>query len=144
MRRMGRWIGIGCFAALPSVAWAQPGPHPHQPLNTGGITPQVGASGGDSTGLTGAPPVTNDTRTPTQEKARRLDQSGQPLPGDSATPGQLPNVTQPPPPAPSDAGTSGEMNPELNPSSGGKSAAPQAPSSDRGELRQQDQQDSDK
>jgi hypothetical protein len=135
MNCIARTFQIGILVALPVAAWAQAAPH--QPPDTGGMTPQVGASGSSSNGLIGTPPVTSDTRTPQQEKARKLDQSAQPMPGDEATPGQQPNVA--PPIAPGN-----DSNPELNPSSDGKQATPKAAPDDQSDLRQQDQLDSDK
>lgn len=72
-RRMTTLFQIGLIALLPAgAAFAQ---------NSGasGVVPPT----------TGAMP-SDDTRTPAQEKANKLDQASPALPGDSARPGELP------------------------------------------------------
>ena len=58
------------------------------------------AQGSGTSGSAGAPgtvtppPVTNDTRTPTQEKAGRIDDTNPALPGDATKPVEVPNTVR--------------------------------------------------
>jgi hypothetical protein len=87
-RRIGRLIQIGVFAALPAgAAFAQGAGN--NVANTGGVTDKVGGQGAQrANGLAGTTP-TDDTRTPAQEKAGKLDETAPALPGDSTRPGEI-------------------------------------------------------
>ncbi|HEY2745160.1 MAG TPA: hypothetical protein VGL86_11075 [Polyangia bacterium] len=76
---MYKLIRIALFA-LPlagGAAWAQ----------GSGTSGSAGAPGSETT-----PPVTDDTRTPTQEKAGRIDDTTPALPGDATKPTRVPNT----------------------------------------------------
>ena len=87
-RRIGRLIQIGVFAALPAGAAFAQGSGANVP-NTGGITDKQGGQGSDSANGLAGTTATDDTRTPAQEKARKLDQTTPSVPGDSARPGEI-------------------------------------------------------
>jgi hypothetical protein len=77
---MYKLIRIALFAAplAGGVAWAQ----------ASGTSGSAGAPGHNT------PPVTNDTRTPLQQKAGRLDDTTPVLPGDATKPIDIPNTVQ--------------------------------------------------
>lgn len=78
---MYKLIRIAIFA-LPfagGVAWAQ----------GSGTSGSAGAPGADT-----PPPVTDDTRTPVQEKAGRIDDTTPALPGDATKPTRVPNTVE--------------------------------------------------
>ena len=67
------------------------------PLAGGAALAQASGTSG-SAGAPGSvvpPPVTNDTRTPTQEKAGRIDDTMPALPGDATKPLEPPNGAEP-------------------------------------------------
>lgn len=78
---MYKLIRIAIFA-LPlagGAAWAQ----------GSGTSGSAGAPGADT-----PPPVTDDTRTPVQEKAGRIDDTTPALPGDATKPTRVPNTVE--------------------------------------------------
>ena len=78
---MYKMIRIALFA-LPlagGVAWAQ----------SSGTSGSSGFPGDNNT-----PPATNDTRTPIQEKAGRIDDTTPVLPGDATKPTRVPNTVE--------------------------------------------------
>jgi len=78
---MYKLLRIALFA-MPlagGAAWAQ----------GSGTSGSAGAPGANAT-----PPVTNDTRTPLQQKAGRIDDTTPALPGDATKPTQVPNTVE--------------------------------------------------
>jgi len=77
---MYKLLRIALFAAplAGGVAWAQ----------ASGTSGSAGAPG------TITPPVTNDTRTPLQQKAGRLDDTQPVLPGDATKPADVPTTNK--------------------------------------------------
>lgn len=78
---MYRLLRIALFAAplVGGVAWAQ----------ASGTSGSAGAPGSVT-----PPPVTDDTRTPLQQKAGRLDDTTPVLPGDATKPADIPNTVK--------------------------------------------------
>jgi hypothetical protein len=89
-RRMKTLLAAGVLAALPAgAAFAQSAT---TVPNTGGITPETGGQGVDrANGLAGA--AGDDTRTPAQVKAGRMDAETPAVPGDQTRPGEIQSTT---------------------------------------------------
>lgn len=135
---MKKWIRIAFFA-LPFA---------------GGAAFAQGSGTSGSSGAPGqpTPPVTNDTRTPMQEKAGRIDDTTPVLPGDATKPVDVPNTVRdsnksamPPDKAP--------KRDQVTPPAKGESALPKKPDAldDSSQTRnkvdsdvKRDQLDSDK
>jgi hypothetical protein len=64
------------------------------PLVAGTAWAQGSGTSGSSGGPTVTPPVTNDTRTPLQQKAGKLDDTVPALPGDATQPTDIPNTVK--------------------------------------------------
>jgi hypothetical protein len=142
-RRIGKWIRVGLFAVVPLAGRAVLAQASDTPSGIKGTT---GASGGQPAGglpdVNQPPPVTDDTRTPAQQRAGKLEESPPSMPSEPSSPQKPSGAGETNPPM--DQNTPQPNAPKMDQNAPQPNApkmdqnTPQRPSSGPGNLERQD------